>query len=129
MKIQDKDFQIDSIGSKAVDHAHEIIKLRITEQEKTRRLLIIITAILIVFAACIMVFGPDGRQAISTIIGVILLVFALGSIGAAQFVIKAGGWEVSTSGKGSVEKNDSPADVPGENAIKEKSKPGYTSAS
>jgi hypothetical protein len=129
MKAQDKDFKIESVGEKAVDHANEILKLRITEQEKTRRLLIIITAILIVFAACIMVFGPDGRQAISTIIGVILLVFALGSIGAAQFVIKAGGWEVSTNGKGSVEKNDPTSDVTSENDKKEKSKPGYTSAS
>ncbi len=96
MKVQDKDFSVESIGEKAVDNAKEITLLRIAEKEKTRRLLIIISAVMVLIAAAIMVFGPVERQGANMIIGIVLLVFAMGSIGASQFVIKGGGFEVST---------------------------------
>ncbi len=96
MKIKDKDFSVESVGEKAVDNAKEITLLRIAEKEKTRRLLIIISAIMVLIAAAIMVFGPVERQGVNMIIGIVLLVFAMGSIGASQFVIKGGGFEVST---------------------------------
>jgi hypothetical protein len=96
MKIQDQDFNGYASGDSAVDGLKEISMQRIAEQHKTRRLLIIITAVLVIFASCIMVFSPEEKQGTSTIIGIVLLVFAMGSIGASQFVIKAGGWEVST---------------------------------
>jgi hypothetical protein len=99
MKIQDQDFNAYASGAPALESLKEIELQRIAEQHKTRRLLIVITAILIMFASCIMVFSPDEKQGISTIIGIVLLVFAMGSIGASQFVIKAGGWEVSSGGK------------------------------
>jgi hypothetical protein len=96
MRISDKDFSGSVVGKDAVDALKEITLKRITEKEKTRRLLIIITAILVIFAASIMVFGPEQKQGTNTIIGVVLLVLALGSIGASQFVLKAAGWEIST---------------------------------
>lgn len=99
MKIQDQDFNGYASGDSAVDNLKEITLQRIAEQHKTRRLLIIITAVLIIFASSLMVFAPEGKQGISTIIGIVLLVFAMGSIGASQFVIKAGGVEVSSGEK------------------------------
>lgn len=126
MEIQDKDFSGTSVGKIAVDDLKDIMLQRMAEQEKTRRLLIIITAVLVVFAACIMVFGPESRQGTSTIIGVVLLVFALGSIGASQFVIKAGGWEVSTKEKNAQKRIDTAGRVEGDES--RTTKPGYTSA-
>ena len=96
MEIKDKDLSIRSIGKKSVDYTKEIMLLRIVEQEKTRRLLIIVTAILVIVAALIMVFGPEERQGTNMIIGIILLVLGMGSIGASQFVIKAGPLSAST---------------------------------
>jgi hypothetical protein len=128
--------EIESVGEKAVDNAKEIINLRIVEKEKTHRLLIIITAIIIMFASSIMVFAPEGKQETTTIIGVVLIVLSMGSIGASQFSIKALGVEVSTAvnsmnnqGKGVKGKTKSKTDISKENDELEMSKPGYTSAS
>ena len=96
MKVNENDFSMTSQGVNAVGHAKDIMLVRIAEKEKTRRLLIIVTAILVIVAALIMVFGPEERQGTNMIIGIILLVLGMGSVGASQFVIKAGGWEVST---------------------------------
>ena len=109
MKVQDKDFNGDAIGPEAVDDLKEIILVRIAEQEKTRRLLIVLTAVLVVFAACLMVFAPDNRQGMGIVIGIVLLVLAMGSIGASQFVVKAPGWEVSTKGQAVRQPNDVPS--------------------
>lgn len=100
MEIKDKDLNIRSIGKKSVDYTKEIMLLRIAEQEKTRRLLIIVTAILVIVAAVIMVFGPEERQGTNIIIGIILLVLGMGSIGASQFVIKAGPLSASSMKEG-----------------------------
>ena len=96
MKVNENDYSMTSEGVTAVGHAKDIMLARIAEKEKTRRLLIIVTAVLVIVAALIMVFGPEERQGTNMIIGIILLVLGMGSIGASQFVIKAGGWEVST---------------------------------
>lgn len=106
MDIKDKDLSISSTGEKAVGYTKEIILLRITEQEKTRRLLIIVTAILVIVAAFIMVFGPEERQGTNMIIGIILLVLGMGSIGASQFVIKAGPLSASTMESAKTEQTD-----------------------
>jgi hypothetical protein len=104
MDIQDKDFNVRCVGEKAVESATQITLRRIAEKEKTRRLLIIISAILVIVAALIMAYVPEQRQATNMIIGIVLLVFAMGSIGASQFVIKGGGFEVSTQQEKHLEK-------------------------
>lgn len=96
MEVKDKEFNVKSVGKKAVESATQITLRRIAEKEKTRRLLIIISAFMVIIAALIFVFGPEERQGANMIIGIVLLVFAMGSIGASQFVIKGGGFEVST---------------------------------
>ena len=133
MKLQDKDFNLDAIGKCAVDDMKEIVLLRITEQEKTRRLLIVLTAILVVFAACLMVFAPENRQGTSVIIGIVLIVLAMGSIGASQFVIKGPGWSVGTakqSAESVTEQNDKPpsCSVSEGEETADRTKPGYTHA-
>ena len=126
MQLQEKDFKGTAVGTGAVSDLKEIMLRRISELEKTRRLLIVITAVLVVFAACIMVFGPEAREVTSTIIGIVLLVLAMGSIGASQFVIKGAGWEVSTGEKEKQsESNATPSKDEGEPEV---SKPRYTSA-
>jgi len=99
MEVQDKDFNVKSVGEKAVESATQITLRRIAETEKTRRLLIIISAFMVIIAALIMVFGPENRQGSNMIIGIVLLVFAMGSIGVSHFVIKGGGFEVGTKEK------------------------------
>lgn len=99
MEVKDKDFSVKSVGEKAVESNTQITLRRIAEKEKTRRLLIIISAFMVIIAALIMVYGPDERQGANMIIGIVLLVFAMGSIGASQFVIKGGGFEVGTKEK------------------------------
>jgi NADH:ubiquinone oxidoreductase subunit 6 (subunit J) len=96
MKVNENDFSISSTGEKAVEYSKDIMLVRIAEKEKTRRLLIIISAVMVLIAAVIMAFGPEERQGANMIIGIVLLVFAMGSIGASQFVIKGGGVEVGT---------------------------------
>jgi hypothetical protein len=62
MEVQDKDFKVKSVGEKAVESATQITMQRIAEKEKTRRLLIIISAVMVLIAAVIMAFGPEERQ-------------------------------------------------------------------
>ncbi len=104
MQIIEKDISINSRGEKAVESSTKIALQRFVEQQKTRRILIIITAALVIIAACIMTFGPADRQTQNTIIGIVLLIFALGSIGVSRFVIKFGGWGIDTT-DGSLKKN------------------------
>lgn len=99
MEVKDKEFNVKSVGKKAVESATQITLRRIAEKEKTRRLLIIISASMVIIAALIMVFDPEQRQGTNMIIGIVLLVFAMGSIGVSQFVIKGGGFEVGTKEK------------------------------
>jgi len=105
MQINEKDISITSRGEKAVEGSTKIALQRFAEQQKTRRMLIIISAILVIVATFVMTYGPADRQTQSTIIGVVLLVFAMGSIGASQFVIKIGSWVIDTTDGSVVRKN------------------------
>ena len=68
--------------------------------EKTKRLLIIVEFLLVVFAASAMLFAPNEKEKVTYIIGAILLVLALGIIGASKFVIKFFGLTVETKHSG-----------------------------
>ena len=124
MDVKDKGLTVRAVGAAAVKDTTRIMLLRIAEQEKTRRLLIVLTAILVVFGSCLMVFAPQGREDTSIVIGLVLLVLAMGSIGVSQFIVKAPGWEVSTEGAAAKPSADAP--VPGAEAEAGKSKPDRT---
>src|ERR1700760_725633 len=53
----------------------------ILEQAKTRRLALILAAILILAACAVVLFAPPGRETISYWIGAALLIFAAGASG------------------------------------------------
>ena len=50
-----------------------------------------------VIGALVLVFAPEGRETVSTIIGLAMLVMALGAIGVAVFRVKLPGVEVETN--------------------------------
>jgi len=53
----------------------------IVEQEKTKRLSLILSAILLLSACLIFIFAPEGREKISTWIGIGLVITAAGAAG------------------------------------------------
>src|ERR1044071_3573266 len=51
------------------------------EQEKTRRLSLVLSAVLLLAACWVFVFAPPGRESVSTWVGAALLVTAAGAAG------------------------------------------------
>jgi hypothetical protein len=92
MQIDDGSFRGGATGREAVAELGILLR----EKEKTRRLLIAAACLLFIVASLVIVFAPAGKETASVILGVVLIIFALGSIGVAAFNIKAGGVEVST---------------------------------
>jgi hypothetical protein len=56
-------------------------EMYIREQEKTKRLGLILATILILGAAGMLLFAPEGREKLSYWIGAALVIFAAGSVG------------------------------------------------
>lgn len=96
MQISDGDFEGTASGQGAVNNLALLSIQRMQEQEKTKRILIISEVILVMFSIVIMLYGPAGKENISYIFGAILLVLALGAIGAQKFVFKLFGITVDT---------------------------------
>ena len=95
MKLQDDGLVIEAgPGSRQQSLDYGIARFR--EREKTRRILIIVVAALVIAAGMEMVFAPEGRQIPAYIISPILLVLALGAIGVSRFVLKTPGAELKT---------------------------------
>ncbi|MFZ6675779.1 hypothetical protein [Undibacterium sp. Xuan67W] len=93
MQIDDGGFRGGATGQEAVAELGVLLR----EKEKTKRLLIAAACLLFIVASMVIVFAPAGKETASVILGVVLIIFALGAIGAAAFKIKAGGVEVSTT--------------------------------
>ena len=89
--IEESDFRGSVSGDDAVKQFLEYTTVRTRELEKTRRLLLGATVILVVLAAVISVFAPLGREKVAYAISVVLVVLALGSVGAARFQVKLPG--------------------------------------
>jgi hypothetical protein len=69
----------------------------IIEQEKTKRLSLILSVILLLSALLILVFAPEGREQISYWIGGALLLFSAGAAGYKRIWAKAPLLEVDAS--------------------------------
>ena len=76
------------------DHAVSQLASLAIEREKTRRLLIAAACALFIVASLVMVFSPSGRESASYILGAVLIVMALGAIGASHFKFSVPGIEV-----------------------------------
>lgn len=96
MQVRDGDFDGSAVGQAAVDQLGRLV----AERQKTRRLLICASCLLFGVAALLVVFAPEGRETLATILGVVLMIFALGAIGVAQFRVKAPGVEVDAGRSG-----------------------------
>ena len=97
MEIKDDDFQASASGQTAVDTLGELARERLRQRETTKRLLIGAVTLLFIFAGVIMLFAPEGRQQIGYIIGVVLVILALGAIGASKFVLQVPGIHLNTT--------------------------------
>ena len=73
----------------------EVVRERLREREKTRRLLLLVAASAFLVGAIIITFAPADKQNIAYILGAVMIIFTLGSIGASQLVLKMLGVEVS----------------------------------
>jgi hypothetical protein len=69
-------------------------ELYIKEQAKTKRMALILTAILILASGAIVLFAPEGRETLSYWIGAALLVFAAGAAGYGRLWAKVPGVSV-----------------------------------
>lgn len=96
MKINELDFSGDATGNYSVAKLSDFATERLRQKEKTKRLLITGEFLLVAFAASIMLFAPKEKEKVAYIIGAILLVLALGAIGASKFVFKFFGLIVDT---------------------------------
>lgn len=104
MQIQEKEFLGRAMGRMAVEQLAEYARTRLIELEKTKRLLILVVAVLVVTSSVIFVFSPGDRQGVAAMVGSVLLVLALGSIGASRFILK--------TPFASIETGDEPASAP-----------------
>jgi hypothetical protein len=89
-------FSAEARGTGGVNNLREFAVERLRQKEKTKRILIIGELCLVAFAISIMLFAPNEREKVAYIIGAILLVLALGAIGASKFVFKFFGISVDT---------------------------------
>lgn len=93
------EYEDDDVHLKSRVVNFDVIQERIREKEKTKRLLIIVVFLLFVFSAFVFLFAPEGKEMRANIIGVALLVLAMGAIGAHKFMLKLPGVEVKAEGK------------------------------
>lgn len=69
------------------------------EHQKTKRLFVGISLILVLVAVVSVIYAPDGREDVGYVIGAVLIIFALGAIGATKFNFKIPGVEMSADSK------------------------------
>ena len=96
-EFQEPNFRGAARGQYAVRRLFEYSTLRTHEAEKTRRLLLAATVALVILAAVVTVFAPAGRENLGYAIGAVLIVLALGAVGAAQFKFQLPGVDVQAT--------------------------------
>ena len=99
MEVNEKDYTAKASGVNAVNNLTRLSIERMREKEKSKRLLMIIVFLLMVLAIVVLVFSPPDKESISYIVGAVLLVLALGIIGASKFVFNLFGIKVDTTGE------------------------------
>jgi hypothetical protein len=64
------------------------------QQEKTKRLLIIVAAVCLIVGATLVIFAPQSKEKVSYIIAAALAILPLGAIGIQEFRIRALGIKI-----------------------------------
>lgn len=59
------------------------------EMEQTKRLLIIVAGVCLVAGAALVVFAPQGKEGVSYVVAVALVVLSLGAVGIQEFRLRA----------------------------------------
>src|SRR5262245_51912213 len=95
--IEEPGFRGNATGEAPVRQLLEYTTVRLRELEKTRRLLLGTTAVLVLLAATIAVFAPEGRERVGYAISAVLVVLAMGAVGAAQFKFKMPGVDLEAA--------------------------------
>ena len=96
MHVEDDGFKGYAEGEGAVDGLAQLSTERMREREKTKRLLIGSVTVLVIVAAVAMLFAPTGREPVGYVLGAVLLVLALGAIGASKFLLRVPGVVLDT---------------------------------
>ena len=92
----DRGFEVSAIGADAVEATARLTETRLVEHERTRRLLILGICFLFSIAALIAVFAPDGRERLAYVVSAVMVVLALGAIGARNFLLRVPGVQLDT---------------------------------
>ena len=92
MRVDSHDFRGSATGD-----AVETLAQVLAEREKTKRLLIGAACLLFIIAALVAVFAPSGKEGLSYALSAVLVVIALGAIGAAQFKVRLPGINVEAN--------------------------------
>ena len=87
----DGKFRISSSGKEAVQAQAQILLADIKSKTMQKLGLYVLAAVFLVGAALLVVFAPDGRQVVSSIIAFGLVAVAAGSAGYARFSVKVPG--------------------------------------
>lgn len=90
MKIQDDGLIIEA-GPGSRQQALDYGIARFREREKTKRVMCILVAALVVVSGALILFAPAGREILSYFLSPIILVLALGAIGATRFTLRTNG--------------------------------------
>jgi len=87
VKIQDDGLVIEA-GPGSRQQALEYGIARLREREKTKRAMSVLVALLVVAAGALVLFAPTGRETLSYVLSPVILVIAIGAIGATRFTLK-----------------------------------------
>jgi uncharacterized protein YceK len=93
MHINDSNFSGSAYGDSAIENLTSLAK----EKEKTRRLLLILATIILIFGCSSILFAPQNKEMESMIIGAVMIVLSLGAVGASSFKVKMPSFEISTN--------------------------------
>ena len=93
MRIEDDGLVIEA-GPGSRQQALDYGIARFQEREKTKRHLSALVALLVVAAGALVIFAPTGRETLAYVLSPVILVLALGSIGATRFTLKTQGTTV-----------------------------------
>jgi hypothetical protein len=85
---KDGDLQMKSTGKLAVEQQGAVILAQIKARTIQRLGLYVLAASLVVAASLMVVFAPEGREGVASIIGLALVVAAAGSAGYGKFGVK-----------------------------------------
>lgn len=93
--------EIEGLGAARGKQAIETISKLALEKEKTKRMILIVAAVLLIFGGSALLFSPNEKKTEGIIVGTVMIILALGSIGASTFRVKLPNIEIESKGHSS----------------------------